>query len=86
MRTPYVAFADEANGYNITVMRFTGGAWENVGNAGFSPTAATGCLYTTLAFSGATPYVAFSRPKHGLQGHGDEVRIVLWLSAPLFRE
>ncbi len=56
---PFVAFRDGGNSNKATVMKFSGGSWQNVGTSGFS----TGeVLYTSLAFNPSTnePYVAFS--------------------------
>ena len=56
--TPYVAFANQANGGKATVMKLSGGIWTTVGSDGFS----TGeSRYLSLVFSpDGSPYVAFS--------------------------
>lgn len=49
---PYVAYADNANSQKLTVMKYDGvSAWENVGSAGFSATAAG---YPSIAFNPST--------------------------------
>ncbi len=56
--TPYVAYADWANGYKASVMRFNGTSWEQVGAAGFSP---GGANFPSLAIdSSGTPYITYS--------------------------
>ena len=61
--TPYVAYRDAFPTYDtwvtykLTVMKFNGSYWEDVGTAGFSPSNAK---YISLAFDAAgTPYVAY---------------------------
>ena len=54
--TPYSAAAGGGTNSDLTVRRISGSAWEIVGMAGLS---GTGAGYNALAFSGATPYVAF---------------------------
>jgi len=55
---PYVAYADAANSWETTVMKFDGTAWVNVGTPGFSEYAPA---YICLAFSpDGEPYVAYS--------------------------
>ncbi|MBF0393082.1 MAG: DUF4347 domain-containing protein, partial [Alphaproteobacteria bacterium] len=54
--TPYLAFQD-SNAYGVTVMKYSSGAWANVGNAGFAGGTAE---HISLAVaSDGTPYVAF---------------------------
>ena len=56
---PYVAYKDEGNSGNASVMKFDGSNWTHVGNAGFS--AGSGGDYISLAFSpSGQPYVAFT--------------------------
>ena len=52
-----MAFSDFTNSQKATVMRFTDNKWEPVGMKGFSDGQAA---WISLAFSGPTPYVAFS--------------------------
>ena len=52
---PYVAFQDGFNGPN-TVMKFEGGAWSNVGSAGFGGSSSD----QSLAFDGDTAYLAYT--------------------------
>ncbi|MEO6761227.1 MAG: choice-of-anchor U domain-containing protein, partial [Candidatus Saccharimonadales bacterium] len=54
--TPYVAYMDYASGNKVTVMKFDGNSWQNVGSAGFS---AGQSNYISLALDGDTPYVAY---------------------------
>lgn len=54
---PYVAYQDGANGYKASVMEYTGGAWSQVGTAGFSAGPVT---YLSLAVCNNIPFVAFS--------------------------
>ena len=61
--TPYVAYRDAFPTYDtwvtykLTVMKFNGSYWEDVGTTGFSPNYAK---YISLAFDAAgTPYVAY---------------------------
>jgi hypothetical protein len=56
---PYVAYGDDGNIDDVTVMRFNGNNWVNVGNANFSGLMVD---YTCLAFnpSDGSPYVAFA--------------------------
>jgi hypothetical protein len=52
-----VAFVFLANLYKAMVMKYTGGSWQTVGTAGFSP---GGAAFTSLAIdSMGTPYVAY---------------------------
>lgn len=56
---PYVAYTDSVNSYKVTVKRYDGNNWVNVGSAGFS---ADTSEYISLAFNPAgyrQPYVAF---------------------------
>jgi hypothetical protein len=54
---PYVAFQDLANSQKVTVMKFDGTNWVNVGNTGFS---AASAWYISLALSiTGQPYVAY---------------------------
>ncbi len=46
---PYVVYLDWANGTRATVMRYTGGSWQLVGPAGFSPDRVE---WTRIAFDG----------------------------------
>jgi prepilin-type N-terminal cleavage/methylation domain-containing protein len=68
--TPYVAFIDNSYGYEescgeytcyyngkITVMKYNGSVWENVGNPGFSSTEANSLSFFIY---GETPYIAYS--------------------------
>ena len=64
---PYVAFSDGGHSDKVTVMRFDGTNWVNVGNAGFSSGAAN-TTTTSLAFSTTgEPYVAFEDISHSLK-------------------
>ena len=54
--TPYVAFSDGAKTQKVTVMKFNGTGWQNVGAAGFSAGTAD---YTSLYIYNGTPYVAY---------------------------
>ena len=60
--TPFVAFGDGNFAGKATVMKYSGGGWVLVGNAGFSAGSATGL---TLAFSHNVPLVAFSDASNG---------------------
>ena len=66
--TPYVSFKDYDTisgngGYGVTVMKYNGSAWENVGQAKFS---GVEVIETSLALDkNNTPYVAFNRWDHG---------------------
>jgi hypothetical protein len=60
---PYVAYQDAANDYRATVMRYSGGAWQNVGIAGFSDGQAE---YTSLIVNDhGVPYVAYQDSSNG---------------------
>ena len=54
--TPYVAFKDSSTGNKITVKKYDGSSWVNVGPAGFS-TGQAG--YISLFVDNGTPYVAY---------------------------
>ena len=56
--TPYVAYADTANGTNATVMRFSGGAWVPVGSPGFT-VGGMGQSSSLVLDSSNTPYLAY---------------------------
>jgi uncharacterized protein YgiM (DUF1202 family) len=51
--TPYYVFSDSQNENRLTLKKYTGSAWENVG-----PAASPGST-PTLAFDGSVPYIAF---------------------------
>ena len=60
--TPYIVFADDANGSKANVMKFTGGNWVSVGASDFSHDVA---LPISMALdAGGTPYVAFGDTSH----------------------
>lgn len=60
--TPYIAFTDETQGFNCTVMKLDGGSWVPVGNTGFTTSPA---LYPSLVIDGTgTPYVAYQDPSN----------------------
>ena len=59
--TPYVAYADQANGGQATVMKFEAGNWTPVGLSGFSGGEA---FQTRLVFDDGSPYVAFKDWSH----------------------
>lgn len=61
--TPYVAFADGANGQKPTVMKFDGSEWVTVGNAGISENIALSPILKLDA--GGTPFVAFADGANG---------------------
>ncbi|WP_432671730.1 LamG-like jellyroll fold domain-containing protein [Flavobacterium sp. SM2513] len=55
---PYVAFNDHANANKVTVMKFNGTAWINVGSAGFSEV--SNVFNLNLAFDTSnTPYIGY---------------------------
>lgn len=54
---PYVAFSDSANGYKVTVMRWTGGSWQVLGTPAF--TAGAAGPFSLVLNSSGLPYVAF---------------------------
>lgn len=54
---PYVAYTDSVNNSRLSVVKFEGGAWVNVGSPAFSPLAA---FHPSLALNAAgVPYVAY---------------------------
>lgn len=53
---PHVAFEDKKNDSKVTVVRYDGNAWMNVGPLGFSSDAA---LEPSLGFAENVPYVAY---------------------------
>jgi LPXTG-site transpeptidase (sortase) family protein len=61
--TLYVAFQDESNSNKVTVMKFNGASWVNVGSAGFAAaTDSMSKVYSlSLALDGSgAPFVSFS--------------------------
>jgi len=55
--TPYVAYKDTASPYSVTVQKFNGTSWGNVGSPAFSGGAVD---FATIAINGSgTPYVAY---------------------------
>jgi hypothetical protein len=56
---PFVAYCDYGNSYKVTVMKFSGTNWVNVGNAGFSDSIA-GDICLAISPTDNQPYVVFS--------------------------
>ena len=56
---PYVAFGLRGADNKLTVAKFDGETWSNVGAAGFSPTVSSSNFHMDIANDG-TPYVAFN--------------------------
>jgi Bacterial surface proteins containing Ig-like domains len=54
--TLYVAYRDDNSSQKLTVKKYDGANWVNVGNAGFS---AGHIVYMSLMLRGGTPYVAY---------------------------
>ena len=55
--TPYVAFVDGTNNaYAVTVMKYNGSSWVDVG---YSEISAGASSYTSLVVYNGVPYVAF---------------------------
>jgi len=57
--TPYVSYTDGANAYKVSVMKYNGSAWENVGPAGFTPDSAGVWEYSLAIDGSGTPYIAY---------------------------
>jgi len=54
---PYAAFSDSSAGSRLSVMKYSGSGWVNVGTAGFTPSS----VYTYVLYvDQGTPYVAFT--------------------------
>lgn len=60
--TPYVAFADKSVSYAVSVMKYDGSNWQNVGNSGFTSSEAD---YVQIEMDGNTPYVSFQDDDNG---------------------
>ncbi len=58
---PYVVYKDNANSLKATVMKYSSGAWNLVGNAGFSTENAE-ASHTSIAIdSNCIPYVVYQK-------------------------
>lgn len=59
---PYISFQDSLSGRKISVMKFNGTTWENVGNAGISGGNVT---QTRISFHNSIPYISYQDGNDG---------------------
>ncbi len=79
---PYVAFRDESSGGRTSVLKYIDGAWENVGNKGFSKVAKN----HNMVIHENVPYVVYSdegnQEKMSVKRYGSIISNIITTSLP----